>query len=112
MSKQIHSLFVLVLLALLLTQCAPPAPSPQPATGAQPPQAEAQPTVPAKTYKLAALFPGVITDADYNTLGYIGVTEVGKKLGIETAYSERVAVPDVERAMREYIADGYNIIFT
>ena len=65
-----------------------------------------------KTYKLAAIFPGVITDADYNTLGYIAVTTVQSDLGIETAYSESVAVPDVERVMREYIADGYNIIFT
>jgi len=63
-------------------------------------------------YKFAAIFPGVITDADYNTLGYIGTTAVQSDLGIETAYSESVAVPDVERVMREYIADGYNIIFT
>ncbi|MCA9871856.1 MAG: BMP family protein, partial [Anaerolineae bacterium] len=66
----------------------------------------------AMEFKMAALFPGVITDADYNTLGYIGTTETGKNLGIETAYSESVPVPDVERAMREYIDDGYNIIFT
>jgi basic membrane protein A len=67
---------------------------------------------PSKEYKLAAIFPGVITDADYNTLGYIGVTTVQADLGIEMAYSESVAVPDVERVMREYIDDGYNIIFT
>jgi len=63
-------------------------------------------------YKFAAILPGVITDADYNTLGYLGSVAVQEKLGIPMAYSERVAVPDVERVMREYIDDGYNIIFT
>ncbi|MEN8098207.1 MAG: BMP family protein [Chloroflexota bacterium] len=62
--------------------------------------------------RLAAIFPGVITDADYNTLGYIGVTEVQKEHGVEIAYSESVPVPDVDRVMREYIDDGFNIIFT
>lgn len=67
---------------------------------------------PEQDLKLAAILPGVITDADYNTLGYIGTTAVQTDLGIEVAYSENVAVPDVERVMREYIDDGFNIIFT
>jgi basic membrane protein A len=90
--------FVLVLVSLLAAQCAPAAtPAPQ-QTG--------------KTYKLAAIFPGVITDADYNTLAYVGISELQKATGIETAYSESVAVPDVDRVMREYIDAGYNIIWT
>lgn len=67
---------------------------------------------PAEAFKLAAVLPGVITDADYNTLGYIGVTSVQRDLSIEVAYSESVPVPDVVRVMREYIDAGYNIIFT
>lgn len=63
-------------------------------------------------YKMAAILPGVITDADYNTLGYLGLLGVQKELGVEVAYSESVPVPDVDRVMREYIADGFNIIFT
>jgi basic membrane protein A len=83
---------------LLAAQCAPAAtPAPQ-ETG--------------KTYKLAAIFPGVITDADYNTLAYVGISELQKATGVQTAYSESVAVPDVDRVMREYIDGGYNIIWT
>lgn len=104
MSKRVTLLvMVIALAALLLPSCAPPA---------QPVVTVPQATQPAMEYKMAGLFPGVITDADYNTLGYIGLTEVGQSLGIETAYSESVPVPDVERVMREYIDDGYNIIFT
>ncbi len=90
--------FALVLLALLAAQCAPAA------------TPTAEPT--GKTYKLAAIFPGVITDADYNTLAYVGISELQKATGIQTAYSESVAVPDVDRVMREYIDAGYNIIWT
>ncbi|HMN12169.1 MAG TPA: BMP family ABC transporter substrate-binding protein, partial [Bellilinea sp.] len=87
--------FVLLLVALLTTQCTGGA-----GTGGE-----------KNTYKLAAIFPGVITDADYNTLAYVGVTELQKSAGVETAYSESVAVPDVERVMREYIDNGFNIIW-
>jgi basic membrane protein A len=62
-------------------------------------------------YKLAVILPGVITDADYNTLGYLSGMAVQKDMGIEWAYSESVPVPDVDRVMREYIDQGYNIIF-
>ncbi len=70
------------------------------------------PTVEVEAFKLAAIFPGTITDADYNTLGHLGITAVQDELGVEVAFSETVAVPDVDRVMREYIDDGSNIIFT
>ena len=65
-----------------------------------------------KEYKLAAIFPGTIQDADYNTLGYLALTHVKDTLGIETAYSEKVAVPDAERVIDEYVNLGYNVIWT
>lgn len=88
---------VLVLLSILATNCAPAATSEEPE---------------AKVWKLAAIFPGVITDADYNTLAYEGIVGLQNETGIETAYSESVAVPDVDRVMREYIDAGFNIIWT
>lgn len=100
MRKQWFALVVLMLVLVLgAAQCAPAAtPTPAPAETSQ--------------LKLAAIFPGVITDADYNTLGYIAITAVQADLGVDVAYSENVPVPDVERVMREYIDDGYNVIFT
>lgn len=101
MYKRLLELMALFfILSMLAAQCGPPA-TPQAAAPAE-----------TKSYKLAAIFPGVITDADYNTLGYIALTSVQADLGVAGAYSESVAVPDVERVMREYIDDGFNIIFT
>jgi basic membrane protein A len=100
MRKQLLALMAIVsILSLVAVGCVVPTP---PATA------------PAETkeYKLAVILPGVTTDADYNTLGYLGGLAVQKDIGIEMAYSESVAVPDVERVMREYIDNRYNIIFT
>lgn len=62
--------------------------------------------------RLAAVFPGSVTDADYNTLGLLALESVEERLGIEVAYSENVPVPDVGRVMREYIDQGYNAVWT
>jgi basic membrane protein A len=93
---------LLVVIALLLAACAPAA--------TQAPAASPTPAAPA--YKLAAIFPGVISDSDYNTLGYLGAQAVQKDLGLEMAYSESVAVPDIDRVMREYIDQDFNIVWT
>ncbi len=100
-----------LVLSMILAACAPAAATEAPAVvGTEAPVATE--AVAAVEYKLAAIFPGVITDADYNTLAYIGVSEVTRTLGIESTYSESVAVPDVDRVMREYIDLGYNVIWT
>lgn len=124
MSKKAYALTALLIaLTLLLAACSPaatPAPA-QPAPTEAPkveepaqPAAEepTEPPQPVVTYKLAAIFPGVISDSDYNTLGYLGAEAVQKDLGIEMAYSETVAVPDIDRVMREYIDQDFNVIWT
>jgi basic membrane protein A len=108
---------VILVMSMLLAACAQPTEAPAPVETEAPVVATEAPVVvteapAAKEYKLAAIFPGVITDNDYNTLAYVGMTEAQKKLGIEAVYSESVAVPDVDRVMREYVDAGYNIIWT
>ncbi len=104
-NKHTALVVLVVLISMVLAACAP-------AATAVPTQAAAATQAPAKVWKVAELLPGVITDADYNTLGYLGLTELKSSLGLQTAYSENVAVPDIDRAMREYIDQGYNIIWT
>jgi basic membrane protein A and related proteins len=108
-------LSVMLVLTMVLSACqqaTPVATEAAPAAAATDAPVVATTEAPAKEYKLAVIFPGVITDADYNTLAYIGMSEVQRTLGVETAYSESVAVPDVDRVMREYIDSGYNIIWS
>jgi basic membrane protein A len=61
--------------------------------------------------KIAAIFSGSTTDADYNALGLLALQDAEKQ-GAQITYSESVPVPDVERVLREYVADGYNTVWT
>ena len=61
--------------------------------------------------KIAAVFSGPVTDADYNQLGLLAL-QAAEKGGATTTYTESVAVPDAERTLREYVADGNTVIWT
>ena len=62
--------------------------------------------------RIAAVFSGTTTDADYTFLGLEALQAAEKDNGAETTYSESVQVPDAERVLREYVADGYNVVWT
>ena len=66
----------------------------------------------ASALKVAGLFSGATTDADYNSLGLLALQAAEKDQGVKTAFSESVKVPDTERVMKEYLAEGYNVIWT
>lgn len=63
-------------------------------------------------FRIAAAFSGSTTDADYNTLGLLALEAAEDDLGAEIAFSESVPVPDIERVMREYLSQDYNVIWT
>jgi basic membrane protein A and related proteins len=62
--------------------------------------------------RIAAVFSGTTTDADYTFLGLEALQAAEEQHGAETTYSESVQVPDAERVLREYVADGYTVIWT
>lgn len=62
--------------------------------------------------RIAAVFSGTTTDADYTYLGLQALQSAEKDFGAETTYSESVAVPDAQRVLREYVADGNTVIWT
>lgn len=66
----------------------------------------------AEAPRIAAVFSGTTTDADYTFLGLEALQAAEENYGAETTYSESVQVPDAERVLREYVADGYTVIWT
>ena len=62
--------------------------------------------------KIAAIFSGSTTDADYNALGLIALEAAKTGHAAEIAHSESVPVPDAERVMKEYLADGYTVVWS
>lgn len=70
------------------------------------PEAEAA----AAKRKLAMILPGSIQDADWNTIGYAALQEVGKAYDLQVSHTESVPIGDVERVSREYINAGYEML--
>src|SRR5918997_1685589 len=62
--------------------------------------------------RIAAVFSGVTPDADYTFLGLQALEAAEEEHGAEITYSESVQVPDAERVLREYVADGYTVVWT
>lgn len=61
--------------------------------------------------RVAAIFSGPTTDADYNALGLQALKALEKD-GATTSFSESVQVPDIERVLQEYVSDGNDVIWT
>lgn len=59
--------------------------------------------------RVAGIFSGPTTDADYNALGLQALEASGVE---NISHSESVPVPDIERVLQEYVADGYTVIWT
>ena len=60
--------------------------------------------------RVALVMPGNITDKSWNQAGYEGLMRAKEELGIEVAYSEKVAQPDQAEAMADYARRGYDIV--
>ncbi|QPC94456.1 BMP family protein [Mesorhizobium sp. INR15] len=64
----------------------------------------------AQGYKVAIIMPGNITDKSWSQSGYEGIQQVKDKLGVEIAYSEKVAQADQAEAMADYARRGYQLV--
>ena len=95
MNKRIKIVFaVTVVLAMVVSACGP-----------KPTEAPAD----VKT-KVAAVFPGVVTDQSWNQFGYEGLVMAQEECGVEIAYSEDVFQDEQLEVFRNYAAEGYDII--
>ncbi len=59
---------------------------------------------------VAMVLTGPINDAGWNESAYNGLMMAQEEYGIETAYSENVPQPDFETVLRDYAANGYDVI--
>lgn len=98
MRKQLFGL-VLVLLAaaLMVAGCQQAAPEPTEAPSA-------------KQLRVAAVFPGSISDQGFNQAGYQGLLMIRDQLGAEIAYSENTPVAEFVQVYRQFADQGYDVI--
>lgn len=105
---------VLILAALVaMTACAgAETPDEAPAAEAEAPAEEAAEEAPAAEEskgKIAVILTGPWDDNSWNNAGYDAIQALNEE-GYETAYSEDVADADVERVLRTYTDQGYEVI--
>ena len=60
--------------------------------------------------KVALVMPGNITDKSWNQAGYEGLMRAKEELGLDAAYSEKVAQPDQAEALADYARRGYAVV--
>ena len=65
-----------------------------------------------KKLKAAFVYVSAIGDHGWSYAHDLGRKYLEEKLGVETAYTENVAGPDIERVIRGYAQKGYDMIFT
>ena len=98
MKRYLSILFVIfILLALALSACGQAAP--------EAPEAPAE-----EKFKVAAMFPGVVTDQSWNQFGFEGLQKAEKECGVEIAYSEEVSQDEQIEVIRNYVAEGYDMV--
>ncbi|MEL7589669.1 MAG: BMP family protein [Anaerolineaceae bacterium] len=90
---------VLVLLAMLVTGCAKPAPT----------------AAPAEAFRIAVVMPSAITDLAFSQSMYSALvaiqTEMGGEAALEIKYSENMfKVPDAATAIRDYASQGFDVV--
>ena len=94
MSKHIKFLIALtIVLTFALSACTPKATE-----------------APSTKTKVAVLFPGVVSDQSWNQFGYEGLKKAESACNLETAYSENVFQDKQIETLRNYAAEGYDII--
>ncbi|HMR64728.1 MAG TPA: BMP family protein [Anaerolineae bacterium] len=116
---KVTMLVLLTILAGLLTACgaapAPQAAAPttEPAAEVETPAAAEEPAAPAEgaeIKRIAMILPGRADDLAWNTAAYQGLENVKNERGVETTYVEDVQDADVERVLRDFASQGYELI--
>ena len=99
-----------LIVAFTLGACAQATPTP---AAPQPQSNSALPTkVTKKPLRVALVLGGEINDGDWNQAGYEGLVASKAKYGasIETSYTEDVADADMEKVIRDYVSQGFDMI--
>ena len=66
---------------------------------------------PDQQVKIAMVCTGAVNDGGWNASAYDGLMRIQEELGVEVAYSEKVAVAEIPNTLRTYARQGFSLIF-
>lgn len=61
--------------------------------------------------KIALVCTGAVNDGGWNASAYDGLMRIKDELGVEVAYSEKIAIAEVPNVLRTYARQGFDLIF-
>jgi len=97
---------------VLLKACATNSPAPSSSPTVEQSPVGTPPKLPAaKDLKVAIVLPGVITDKAWNQAGYEGLSVIKSKLGLETAYVEKVGQANQAEVLSDFARRGFNLVY-
>ena len=64
-----------------------------------------------ETLKIALCLTGPANDGGWCQLAYDGLTAAGEQYGVDFSYTENLQTTDMEAALTDYAAQGYDLIF-
>ncbi len=103
-------LLIIALISVTIVGCTPKTPGDETVTPVSPKTSEEGPKAPEVSFKVAMVLSGVINDAGWNESAYNGLKMAETDFGVQSAYTESVAQPDFESVMRDYAAQGYDLL--
>jgi len=108
-------LLVLVIAVSLLSGCGskqskPEEPSDKASSGEQANGEARSSDEAASKLRVAVAFPGSIKDMGWNQSGYEALMEAKDRFGVEVSYQESVGKAEVKDVLRNYAADGYDLV--
>ncbi|NPV77384.1 MAG: BMP family protein [Anaerolineae bacterium] len=121
--KKLSFVLLVALLVGILAACAPATPAPTEAPKVEEPTqapAAAEPTkapeptaVPteAKQYRVALILNTTIKDGGYAQAAYEKLMELKEKYNLEVSYQESVGDANVKDVLRNYAAEGYDLVY-
>lgn len=102
MKQRLSLALALVLIAGILAGCSKnPAPT-ESAGSSSPPENDA--------LRVALLLTGTINDASYNQQMYEAAEQAKELYGIDIAFTESIALADMQRAVQDYADKGYDLL--
>lgn len=121
--KKLSLALVVIMLAGILAACAPaateapaaaaPTEAPAAVSATEAPAATTAPTeAPKKQYKVALIVNTTIKDGGYAQAAYETLMAMKEKYNLEVSYQESVGDSGIKDVLRNYAADGYDLVFT
>lgn len=107
--KSLAALLLVFIMAISVIGCGSAESGGTTASSASTSKSASESTAKSGGLRVALLLPGSLNDGGWNAAAYNGLMELKNK-GYDCAFTESVAVTDIEQGFRNYASEGYELV--